>query len=69
MAARPLPLLLQPDRFSVVRVYRGTNGERVVHQRDLTWGECVDEKRFPLGLLKDDAGREFVYTVVLTECL
>lgn len=62
-------LALAPDRFSMIRIYEGTNGARVVDQRGLTWAECMDPVRFPLGIVTDEYGRGFRYSHVLTECL
>lgn len=60
---------LRPDRFSMIRIYEGTNGVRVVDHRNLTWEQCNDTSHFPLGVVTDAAGRQFRYSHVLTECL
>ena len=61
------PTHLQADRFTMLRAYVGT-GLRIVHEKGLTYGECSDIKRFPLGVQQDSRGR-YVFTHVLTECL
>lgn len=60
---------LRPDRFSMIRIYEGTNGVRVVDHRNLTWVQCNDTSHFPLGVVTDSEGRGFRYSQVLTECL
>jgi hypothetical protein len=55
-------------KLTMLRVYRGTNGQRLVHEHNVTIEEANDTDRFPLGYMQDAKGW-FMYQHVLTECL
>lgn len=56
---------MEPDEnnpcFAMIRSYQ--NGDRVMDTRGLKWKETTDEKRFPLGYLKDEKGT-YRYVVI-----
>ena len=62
-----------PDvyRFTMLRVYTDCYpGERVVHERGLSFAQCLSTRKYPTGPQWDKAkNRPFVYTHVLTDCL
>lgn len=62
---------MRPDRFTMLKVFHGgeLHNHREVVQRDLTYAECCDEDRFPLGFHDDDSRGKYMFTHVLTECV